>query len=239
MVNKVIVVLGSGPGIGVATASLFASKGFDVALLARHKVRLQQDTAQVQQAGLGVHVKAYSVDISDHVALSKTLDEVVTELGPPEVVFFNAARVRPAKLEDATPDYLLEDFKTMSLGLYVAATWSMQHLIAKAGRPDAHPSFLYTIGGLYNHPLADYFSLAMQKAAQFSFMGSLNQVLAPQGVHVGGVDVQGLVDDKQPVLNARNIAQSFWKLYGQDEKTWEFNIEMGNWDEFIRQMTGE
>lgn len=127
----------------------------------------------------------------------------------------------------------------MSLGLYVAATWSMQHLTAKAGQPDAHPSFLYSNGGLYNHPLADYFSLAMQKASQFSFMGSLNQVLAPQGVHVGGVDIQGLVDDKQPVLNARNIAENFWKLYEQDEKAWQFNIEMGNWDEFIRQMMGQ
>ncbi|KAK6375791.1 hypothetical protein LTS17_007613 [Exophiala oligosperma] len=219
MVNKVIVVLGSGPGIGSATASLFASKGFDVALLARNATRLQQETAQVRKAGPDVNVKAYSVDISDHAALSKTLNEVVVDLGPPEVVFFNAARVAPTKIGETAPEYLLEDFKTMSVGVYVAATWSMQHLIAKAGQPNSHPSFLFSNGGLYNHPLADYFSLAMQKAAQFSFMGSLNQVLAPQGVHVAGVDIQGLVDDKQPVLNPRNIAEQFWNCMSKTRRS--------------------
>jgi NAD(P)-dependent dehydrogenase (short-subunit alcohol dehydrogenase family) len=111
MVNKVIVVLGSGPGIGVATGSLFASKGFDVALLSRNAQRLQQDVIKVEKAGSNTTVQAYPVDISDHVALPTTLNKVEADLGPPEVVFFNAARVQPSKIGETTPEYLLEDFK--------------------------------------------------------------------------------------------------------------------------------
>jgi len=114
MANKLIVVLGSGPGLGVATASLFASKGFDVALLSRNGGRLQQDVSTVRKnSGSNVDIKvvAYLVDISDHVALSRRLEQVEADLGPPEVVYFNAARVQPTKIGETSPEYILQDFK--------------------------------------------------------------------------------------------------------------------------------
>lgn len=111
MVNKLIVVLGSGPGLGVATGSTFAAKGFDVALLARNAQRLQHDVATVQKAASNTKVQAYPVDVSDHGALSETLKQVEADMGAPEVVFFNAARVRPSNIGETTPEYLLEDFK--------------------------------------------------------------------------------------------------------------------------------
>nr|KAK5450522.1 hypothetical protein LTR18_000538 [Exophiala xenobiotica] len=239
MVNKVIVVLGSGPGIGVATGSLFASKGFDVALLSRNAQRLQQDVIKVEKAGSNTTVQAYPVDISDHVALLTTLNKVEADLGPPEVVFFNAARVQPSKIGETTPEYLLEDFKTMNIGLYTAAAWAIPHLTARARKPDAHPSFFFSNSGLHNYPIADLFSLSMQKAAQFNLAGSLNQVLAPQGVHVASVDIGGVVTDEDPVLNSRNIAEQFWKLYQQDKEQWMFDVKLGDIQEFIKKMSGQ
>ncbi len=48
---SVLVVIGSGPGIGVATASLFAQKrSGKIALLARNASRLQEDKSSVLDA---------------------------------------------------------------------------------------------------------------------------------------------------------------------------------------------
>ncbi|OCT45811.1 hypothetical protein CLCR_01759 [Cladophialophora carrionii] len=109
--NKVIVILGSGPGIGVATGARFASEGFDVALLSRNAERLDQDVARVRKANPGVKVQAYPVDLGDHNALALVLGKVETEFGPPEVVYYNAARVAPSKIGQTGPGFVLEDFK--------------------------------------------------------------------------------------------------------------------------------
>ncbi len=109
--KKVAVILGSGPGIGVATGSLFASNGFDVALLSRNAERLDQDLARVRQANSNVKVQAYPVDLGDHNALALALGKVEDDFGPPEVVYYNAARVAPSKIGQTGADFVLEDFK--------------------------------------------------------------------------------------------------------------------------------
>lgn len=111
MTNKLLVILGAGPGLGLATALEFASKGFDIALLSRNSQRLESDVAAVQKSSPNVKVQAFTVDVGDHVALKNTLQKVETEMGIPEVVYFNAARVQPSRIGDTSPEYILEDFK--------------------------------------------------------------------------------------------------------------------------------
>ena len=109
--NKVIVILGSGPGIGVSTGSIFASKGFDVALISRTAERLDEDVAKVKKVNANSKVQAYPVDLGDHNALTSTLAKVEEEMGPPEVVYYNAARIAPSKIGETNTDFILEDFK--------------------------------------------------------------------------------------------------------------------------------
>lgn len=97
--------------MGVATGSRFASKGFNVAVLSRDAQRLQQDVASIQKSNANVKVQAYPVDVGDHVALPKVLAKVQADLGEPEVVYFNAARVAPTTIGETTSEEILEDFK--------------------------------------------------------------------------------------------------------------------------------
>jgi len=234
--NKVVVILGSGPGIGVATGSLFASKGFDVALLSRNAERLDQDVARVRKVNSDVKVQAYPVDLGDHNALALVLGKVEADLGPPEVVYYNAARVAPSKIGQTGPDFVLEDFKSMTLGLWVAASWALPHLTAAAGKSDTHPSLLFTNSGLWDRPIADFASLSLQKAAQYNMLLSYKQQVEPKGVHVAGVNIGGLVSDEDPVLNPNNIAQKLFELYRQDKSNWQWEVKVGDWDEFLKKM---
>ncbi|KIW29266.1 uncharacterized protein PV07_05091 [Cladophialophora immunda] len=235
--NKLIVILGSGPGIGASTGALFASMGFDVALLSRNVERLGQEAARVQAANPRVKVKAYPVDVGDHNALALALGKVGTELGPPEVVYFNAARVAPSRIGGTSPDFLLEDFKSMNLGLFVAASWALPHLTAAAEQPGTHPSFLFTNSGLWDRPLANFASLSMQKAAQYNLMLSLKQMVEARGVHVAGVNIGGLVREEDPVINPNNIARALFDLSQEDKPNWQWEVKVGDWDEFLKQMS--
>lgn len=97
MPGKTLVVLGSGPGIGVAIAQTFSVRGFThIALVARNSERLKEDQDKVydaiQERGYSCQVKTWTCDMSDLDALKKTLGEIET-FGGLECVLFNAARV--------------------------------------------------------------------------------------------------------------------------------------------------
>ena len=51
------------------------------------------------------------MDVVDVLALEKTLRQVVHDLGPPEVVVYNAARLRKSKFGEEAVSGLVEDFQ--------------------------------------------------------------------------------------------------------------------------------
>lgn len=98
--GKTLFVIGSGPGIGRSVTMLFATKRYtNVALIARRAEQLELEKKAVEEAvGAGVNVKMYAVDVVDSEALLKALDDIEAQLGKPECIFYNAARVLPSEL---------------------------------------------------------------------------------------------------------------------------------------------
>jgi NAD(P)-dependent dehydrogenase (short-subunit alcohol dehydrogenase family) len=115
MPGKTLVVLGSGPGIGVGVASNFAVRGFThIALVARNADRLKEDQGKVldaiQERGYSCQVKTWPCDLTDFEALKKTLSEIES-FGNLECVLFNAARVAgKPPLEESVED-IEKDFR--------------------------------------------------------------------------------------------------------------------------------
>lgn len=111
--GKTLLVVGSGPGIGRAVSTLFASKGYNnVVLVARRADQLKDEQAALQQAvGQHVTIKTIAVDITDTDALLKGLEDADAAVGKPETVFFNAARVLPSALLDHSVKDLEYDLK--------------------------------------------------------------------------------------------------------------------------------
>jgi short-subunit dehydrogenase len=109
-----LVVIGSGPGIGVSTATVFGQKKFDkIALLSRNAQRLEQDKKTILDAlrptGRTVEIRTWSVDITKTAEFQKVLTEV-GEFGEVSCVHFNAARVEPSALLEFDEKEILYDF---------------------------------------------------------------------------------------------------------------------------------
>ena len=102
--DKAVIILGSGPGIGVGVASHFASQPSfaRIALLSRNTERLEQDKKTVLEASnrskSELTVKTYAVDLANIAQLKETLAKVENDLGPPKVVIYNASRLRQTVL---------------------------------------------------------------------------------------------------------------------------------------------
>ncbi|KAF1814867.1 NAD(P)-binding protein [Eremomyces bilateralis CBS 781.70] len=218
--DRVIVILGSGPGIGVGVASHFAEQGFNrVALVARNTERLAIDASRVKSAAEAakkdVTVKTYSVDVTDVAKFEGVLGNIVQELGKPEVVVYNAVRIGRGSFFKQTEESVNYDFKITTLGLYTTARVLMPHLLSHVGSAGRNPALLVSSGGLYKTPHHALFSLSLSKASQHNMTESLSQRFAGEGVHVASVVVHGLVRPDSPHFSPSKIAEVFWKLYGQ------------------------
>ena len=115
MPGKTLVVLGSGPGIGVAVARNFAVRSFShIALVSRNAARLKEDQDQVydaiQERGYSCQVRVWTCDLSDLTQLRATLAEIEV-FGELECVLFNAGRVAGKPPLDESTEDIERDFR--------------------------------------------------------------------------------------------------------------------------------
>ena len=98
----------------------------------------------------------------------------------------------------------------------------MPHLVALAKADnDSKPALLVTSSALPLHPIPQLFALSLVKAAQRNLVQSLNLTYAPEGVHVGVINVAGAVSPDEPERNPKNIAAKTW---GWFEEGREFEV---------------
>src|SRR5688500_683360 len=84
-----IAIVGAGPGMGLAIARTFGSRGFDVALVARNQAKL--DSLVDQLAAQGITAAAFPADVLDHEALTQALKNAATRFGGIDVLEYSPA----------------------------------------------------------------------------------------------------------------------------------------------------
>ncbi|MCZ9343039.1 SDR family NAD(P)-dependent oxidoreductase, partial [Streptomyces sp. TRM76130] len=99
-----IAIVGAGPQLGRSIGRRFAAEGFDVALLARNRTRLQAVADDL--ADTGVRVEVFPADVTDRPALHAALTAAEERLGPIDVLEYSPAPtpadLRRAPLVEAT-----------------------------------------------------------------------------------------------------------------------------------------
>ena len=223
-----LIVVGSGPLIGSHTAQLFASKSFThIALISRSQSKLDRDAAFVTSVASAAVIRTYTADVTVQSELNSALTQAIADVGLPEVVLYNAARIKFGNLGEYSHDDMVCDFKVPNLGLYTTASVLLPHLQALAkNNTAAHPALFITSGAIAHRPLAPAFSLSMAKAAQANFA----RLLAEENkgiVHVALVTIGGPVSPKEEINNPKNIAGKFWELYQQEKGQWELEMRCG------------
>jgi len=96
---KTFLSIGSGPGMGYATAERFAREGFQIVLSARHPGRTQELANRLRTKGYRVDIR--TVDAADPESIAALINEVQREFGPIDVLHYNAASIRRQQLGTA------------------------------------------------------------------------------------------------------------------------------------------
>lgn len=203
------VVVGAGPGLGLAVGRRFAREGFRLALLARTPERLDRT---------GLDALPVPVDLADESALRDALGQVRAAVGDPAVLVFNASEYVEGTPTQVTYEAFLHGFR-----VGVAAALVAVQEVAPAMRAAGRGSVLLTGGGLGLTPWAPATGLGVQKAALRNLAFAAAQELSPDGVHVATVTIKGVIKPgtaTDPAL----VAERFWELHCEPRESWRTEI---------------
>jgi len=213
---ETVVVVGAGPGLGLAIARRFAREGGAVALVARNRQRLAGMVQELR--GVGGTGHAFVADASDPAELRPALAAVREALGDPTVLVHHVSV--PVAGPPTQMDY--DDFAAGLAGGVGALLVAAQEL-APAMRRAGRGTVLVTGSGIALHPSAAFAGLAVQKAGVRSLALALAQELGPAGIHVATVTINGLI---QPggYYDPERIAEEFWALHTEPRGSWRTEV---------------
>ncbi|MEM4253370.1 MAG: SDR family oxidoreductase, partial [Candidatus Nitrosotenuis sp.] len=135
--NKVVLVTGSGTGIGQTVAKLFAENGASIIILGRRKEPLEETKKILEEIIVKVKSNAKiwlfaGVDVSDEVGVSEMFDELKKSSVNVDIIVNNAGVSGPVTCFANAP---LDEFKS-AVGIHLTGTFwtSVQALkVMKAG----------------------------------------------------------------------------------------------------------
>lgn len=215
--SEICLVVGAGPGIGRAVGMAFANEGMDVALASRNPANLEPHCRDIRRAS-GRKVQAYPVEAGNAASLQALFEVIGAEMGPPEVVVFNAAHAHRGRPTTVPPEQWLADFRINVLGALCCA-----QLAAPGMRARGHGSILFTGGGFAHEPSAPYASLSADKAALRSLTYTLAQELGGYGIHIATVTVYGLLQVGTH-FDPERIADEYVRLHRQSRGHFEIEV---------------
>lgn len=204
----VCVVVGTGPGIGQAVAKRFGRAGYTLGLIARRKDSLDGFVDGLKVAG--VTAQAFPADAEHAPSLVDALTKIHNELGPVDVLVYNAAVIKRGSPFDVGVEQLVREFRVNVGGALVCAQQVVPAMKAKKAG-----TLLFTGGGLALDPWPAMASLAVGKAGIKNLAHSLHKDLKDHGIRVATVTVDGLVKPGAGALDPGAIAEVFFALHEQ------------------------
>lgn len=215
MSNPVLIVVGAGERVGLATARRFAAAGYDIGLIARNPERTQKLAEQLSDEGAQVGWAA--ADVGDPESLSGALQRMTAHTERVDVLLYNVSTFRAASSLETSADELLTDLHQGAAGLLTAVQAILP--ILKEQRTG---TILATGGGSADRPYPGGASLGVQKAALRALVQVLAADLKPLGVHAATVTIQGSIKEGTSLAPSA-IASLYWDLVQEtagDPQAW-------------------
>lgn len=207
--KKTIVIIGVGPGLGLAIAKRFAGAGFRVILSARNENSLKQLGAELEAAGTEVICKV--ADAEDRNGFAAAIEEIKKLYGTPDVVVYNVVMRSPDTVRMTAQD-LVRHFNADVAGAYAAVEG-----FADSAFADKNGVIIFTGGGFALYPAEKSCALSVDKAALRSLAHILHEKYKPQGIFIGTVTICGTVNGDK-YFAADNIAESYWQMFSRRDR---------------------
>lgn len=228
------VIIGAGDALGGAIARRFAREGL-IAVPSRRKIKpLGELVAEIEADG--GQAEGIPCDARDEDAVINLFDRVENEIGPIEAFVFNTGAQHSASILDMTARIYRQVWESAAFAGFLTGREAARHMVER-GRG----TIIFTGATASVRGGAGFASFAGAKHALRALAQSMARELGPQGIHVGHVIVDGMIDsdavrsrfpektDALPeggMLNPDHIADAYWAMHAQPRDAWTFEMDL-------------
>jgi NAD(P)-dependent dehydrogenase (short-subunit alcohol dehydrogenase family) len=220
-------IVGAGAGLSASLARRFTREGVAVVLVARRTEKLAALCAETGAT-------AIAGDAGDAAQVASLFARLDAD-GAPDLVVYNASgRVR-GPVADLDPAEVEHSLRVSAFGAFLVAQQAARRML-----PAGHGAIALTgaTAGVKGFALSAPF--AMGKFALRGLAQSLARELAPKGIHVVHVVIDGGIradhradppDAPDSTLDPDAIAETYWHLLTQHRSAWSWEVEVRPWVE--------
>ena len=224
--NPSALIVGAGAGLSASLARALAKEGVRVALAARSVEDLD---ALKRETG----ATTFACDASARTDVEKLFVELEAAGGAPEIVIYNASSRTRGPLVELDPAEVERSIAVSAFGAFLVAQQAVRRML-----PKQRGAILFTGASASVKGYAQSAPFAMGKFALRGLAQSMARELAPQGIHVAHVVIDGGIksarrSESSPasLLDPDAIAQSYLHLIHQPRSAWSWEIELRPWVE--------
>jgi NAD(P)-dependent dehydrogenase (short-subunit alcohol dehydrogenase family) len=226
--EKLALIVGAGSGLSASIARTFARVGMRLALAARSVEDLGALAAEVG-------AKTFACDASKPDTVKRLFADLDRDGGAPDVVVYNASYRTRGPLVELDPAEVEKSILVSAFGGFLVAQEAVRRML-----PRGAGTILFTGASASVKGYAQSAPFAMGKFALRGLAQSMARELAPQGIHVAHVVVDGGIrsarrpesaDRPDAMLDPDAIAESYLHLVKQHRSAWAWEIEVRPWVE--------
>lgn len=180
LANKIILITGSGSGIGRSTALLFGREGATVIVNDLNEANGTETMQEIQAAGGQAHF--IQADVTNPESVMQMVDQIIAKYGRIDVLFNNAGISGVGAIHEIEPDAWDRVIKVNIRGVFLTSKYVLPHMMnRKSGNIINMSSCIAEIG------LARRASYSATKGAVLALTKSMQVDYAPYHIRVNAL----------------------------------------------------
>jgi len=234
MQTAIVLGVGASQGLGGALGRRFAREGLHVFLAGRTAAKLEAVAAELRAAG--GHATAVVADATQAGDIARLFDTAEAGGGAPALAVYNAGNNRFRPLLEMDDAFFEELWRLCCFGGFLFGREAARRMLPAGGG-----SLFFTGATASIRARPPFTAFASAKAALRAVAHGMAREFGPQGLHVGHVIIDGMIDGDQlnqrfPELRARMgddgmldvdaIADAFWALHVQQRSAWTLELDL-------------
>ena len=239
--KRACLIVGVGDGLGSALARAFAAEGLAVCMTRRERNLGSLETLAQSIRGDGGEAHAFGVDARLEDEMIALFDKVEREVGPLEVVIFNIGANVRFGIRETTSRVFHKVWEMACFAGFLAGREAAKHMV-----PRGRGTILFTGATASLRGRDGFAAFAAAKHGLRALAQSMARELAPEGLHVAHVVIDGPVDGvfirsnrtdvdamvaRDEVLKPEDIAASYVMLHRQKRSAWTHELDVRPWTE--------
>lgn len=229
------IIIGVGPenGVGAALCKRFATLGKHVFIAGRTQSKLDVVVKAIHASG--GNATAQVTDCTDEAQI-KSLFGLANNTGNIDVAIYNPGNNFPGRIIDMDADYFSEAFQVCCFGGFLFGREAIRFM-----QPNNAGAILFTGASASLRGRAGFSAFNAAKTALRTLAQAMAKEVGVDGIHVGHVIIDGLINGEKAqenfreyadklgeegMLSIESIVDAYEYLYKQPKNGWTFEIDL-------------